>query len=90
MSEDIKIIKSYVWHGERCFFVSTIERDSSSMLGPTRFYETIVWEYDWDKPMRGAQIYMDGGLRGFLAMHFAICQRLHSTGNPEQQEREQS
>ncbi|MES2530460.1 MAG: hypothetical protein V4636_05455 [Pseudomonadota bacterium] len=49
---DSRDIKTYVWHGEQCYFVSTITRDSSCEAGH-RFSETIVWEYDWATGKRG-------------------------------------
>ena len=79
---DNRIIKSYVWHDGNCFFVSTIDRDSSSMYGG-RFAETIAWEYDWDKAERGEQIGMDGGAQGSITRHILMCQRLHDTGKVE-------
>ena len=83
---DKRLIKSYVWHGEDCFFVSTIYRGSSAMLGPRRFSETIVWKYDYEKAARGEQIYMDGGLEGSIRVHLSICDRIAKTGSPEEAE----
>lgn len=80
--EDERLIKSYVWHGDKCFYVSTIERDSSAMLGPGRFNETLVWEFDWDKNERNGLIGQDGGTIESLQQHFAMCERLYKTGSP--------
>ena len=80
---DQRIIKSYVWHGNNCFFVSTIERDSSAMLGPRRFNETIVWAFDWEKNESGELISTLGGSRGSIFTHLQVCQFLHDTGRPE-------
>ena len=50
MSDD-RIIKTYVWHGDKCFFVSTINRESSAAILPAlRYNETMVWEYNWGAP----------------------------------------
>lgn len=86
MAHDERVIKSYVWHEGKCFFVSTIERDSSAMLGPERYYETMVWEFDWKKNERGAWIAQEGCSRGFLREHFSMCERLHETGDPNKAE----
>ena len=51
-----RLIKSYVWHEGKCFFVSTIERDSSCMY-PSRFVEVMVWVFDWDTDKRGELIH---------------------------------
>ena len=83
---DERVIKSFVWHERRCFFVSTIERDSSAMLGPERYYETMVWEFDWEKNERGDLIAQEGCPRGFLKEHFHVCERLHETGSPKKRE----
>lgn len=60
--DDKRLIKSYVWHGDDCFFVSTIERDSSAAIKPPvpRFAETLVWEYDWDAVKRGHLVHQRG------------------------------
>lgn len=83
---DERIMRSYVWHGGKCFLVSTIDRDSSAMLGPKRFAETIVWEYDYEKDERGSQVFMDEGCQGSIQAHLKICERIHNTGTPEEPE----
>ncbi|HUS40475.1 MAG TPA: hypothetical protein VMX74_13565 [Pirellulales bacterium] len=75
------LIKSYVWHGNDCFFVSTIERDSSAMVAPPapRYAETIAWLYDYDDQSRIKQVGMDGSGPAF-SQHFAMCRQLYDTG----------
>lgn len=73
---DIPLWKSYVWHGEKCFFVSTIERTYDTPSGSVRGAETIVWEYDWDKGERGKIIHQTGG----IVDHQQICRCLFSEG----------
>ena len=80
---DTRLIKSYVWHGEECFYVSTIDRDSSAVLGPRRFAETIVWKFNWATQERTELISTHGGLAGSIFAHFQVCQFLHETGSPE-------
>lgn len=74
-------LKSYVWHDDKCFFVSTIERDSSARMPPpaSRFHETIAWEYDWETTERGAMVAQDGGGPAFR-QHYLICEQLFKTG----------
>lgn len=74
-------LKSYVWHGEQCFFVSTIERDSSACVTPApRYHETIAWVYDWDGAETvGDMIWMEGEGECF-AQHQHICEQLFRTG----------
>lgn len=83
MSDD-KIIKTYVWHADKCYFVSTIERDSSAMEGPSRYNETIVWEYRWDalegKDKRGALLHTDGEMTGSIRGHQRIVERIYEEG----------
>jgi len=57
---DERKLKSYVWHDDKCFFVSTIMRDSSAMNYPGRFAETMTWEYDWATNERGKIVDQDG------------------------------
>jgi len=83
MAENTRQLKSYVWcyHTDKCFFVSTIERDSSAMGEPParRFMETIAWEYDWDTRERGKQV-ADTGSGYVLDQHFEMCWQLYKTG----------
>ncbi len=81
---DERQIKSYVWHGTKCFFVSTILRESSAMGGPTHYNETVVWPYDWEKrECRHNSIYQDGDTAGSIRQHLKVCERIHHTGNPD-------
>lgn len=78
-------LKSYVWHGDQCFFVSTIERDSSACVEPPalRFLETMIWEFDWDASEKGELLYQNGSQS--LQQHLHLCETLHRTGElPEE------
>lgn len=79
---DKRLIKSYVWHEGKCFFVSTIDRDCSSMLGG-RFSETIVWEWDWENDKRKHIVYESGSIRGSIKEHQRICAELFANGKVE-------
>lgn len=81
--KDQPLIKSYVWRCEECFYVSTIERDSSAAAGPRRFVETIVWTFDWATNERGRQVFMDSDHCGSMATHARVCARIFKEGNPE-------
>jgi hypothetical protein len=85
MVPDERKIKSYVWHGDECFFVSTIERDSSAtMEAPaSRFHETLAWEYNWETTERGAIVMQDGSGEAF-AQHYRVCEHLFRCGNVAQ------
>ena len=84
---DNRVIKSYVWHKGKCFFVSTIERDSSSPAGPDRYNETMVWDFDWNTAKRNEHfIYQEEGPTESIYEHQQVCQRLFDTGSAEQQE----
>lgn len=77
---DDRMIKTYVWHGDKCFFVSTISRDSSAMLGPSRYNETLVWEYDWEKAERGQMLWQDEASVGSIRTHQLIVEFLFRHG----------
>lgn len=82
---DERVMKSYVWHGDQCFFVSTIERTSSAAADPSRFNETMVWTYDWDKRERGGVVHQDADSKGSIRIHMKVCQDFftHGKGNDE-------
>lgn len=86
MVPDERRMKSYVWHGDECFFVSTIERDSSALMDSpvSRFHETIVWEYDWKTKERGAIVAQEGGGPAF-EQHYRVCKQLFKTGKVEEE-----
>jgi hypothetical protein len=68
--------KSFVWHKEKCFFVSTIERTFDTYEGSIRGEETLVWEYDWEKSVRGKLLHQAGG----IIDHKQICHCLIAEG----------
>ena len=75
-----RVIKTYVWHKDQCFFVSTIERDSSAFGDTSRFNETIVWECDWATGKRGEILYTHGSGRGSIDRHLQICKEFYKNG----------
>lgn len=81
MASNDRVIKSYVWHGDKCFFVSTIERDSSAMIYEHRYNETIVWEYDWETSKRGELLFMGEDIRGSVNRHLEMCKELYCAGS---------
>ena len=80
------IWKSYVFHNNKCFFVSTIERDYETFAGILRGQETFVWKYDWDKRVRlGIEILHQGGR---ICDHQAVCRCLINWGEIPDEEDE--
>jgi hypothetical protein len=62
-----KVMQSYVWHDGKCFFVSTIDRQSSAALSQGGTYaETLVWDYDYEKRERGALVGQGEGATGSI------------------------
>lgn len=71
---DKPVCKSYVWYRDKCFFVSTIERNYDTYEGTIRGFETLVWDYDWVNTKRGELIYQAGGIQD----HQQICRYVYS------------
>ena len=88
--DDKTMVQTYVYHGDKAFFVSTIERDSSACVEapPPRFSETIVWSWDPKTRERGDIIFMDGGSRYSIREHQECVERIFRTGSPEKTEYE--
>lgn len=78
------LMKSYVLFEDRWFYVSTIDRESSSILGPDRYSETLVWEYDMVESNRGDLIGQGESYEGSIREHLNICRRLFETGKCEE------
>ena len=77
---DKRLLKSFVWHNDQCFFVSTIKRTSSAAItSPPRYNETMAWEFDWDKDERGKWI-VQTGCGGAIDQHYDVCEQLFQTG----------
>ncbi len=73
---DVPVWKSYVWHKDKCFFVSTIERTFETAAGSTRGHETLVWDYHWEKHECGKLLHQAGG----ISDHKQICHCLIAEG----------
>ena len=73
---DFPVWKSYVWHKDKCFFVSTISRIFDFYGGSGRGEETIVWEYDWEKGERGRMVHQGGSVKD----HQIICRCIIAEG----------
>lgn len=87
MSE--KIIQSYVWHGEKRFFISTINRETSSVLAAGHIYaETMVWEWDEKSPERGPLIWQGEDRKDSFHTHILACLNLHDNGSMAESETE--
>ena len=78
------IVQSYVWHGDKGFFVSTINRPSSAAAAYGRVYaETMVWEWDAKTRERGVIVGQDEAGEDSIRSHLAMVKRLHETGQCE-------
>lgn len=88
MQADTPQLISYVFHeaSGKCFFVSTVERDSSAAACyGSRYMQTIVWEYDWEKRQRGVMLHLTGDGPAWK-QHSRIIETLYRHGVPETDE----
>lgn len=76
---DERKLKTYVFHGDKCFFVSTIMRDSSAMGYPSRFAETMTWEFNWNTNERGEMVDQDGSGEVFQ-QHMRVVEDFYRLG----------
>lgn len=74
------VIQSFVWHNNKRYFISTIERDCSSLNVQTRYNETIVWDWPVGQEQRGTMLFMDEDIAGSISNHISICNRVYSSG----------
>jgi hypothetical protein len=76
-------MQTYVWHDGKLFFVSTIERASSSAYGPERYNETMVWECNPETRERHESfILQDEDGKGCIGTHQRICSDIYRSGEP--------
>ena len=82
MSDKTTMAQTYVWHKGRGFFVSTINRPSSSMECYGMLYsETMVWEWDEENRTRGNLIGQDEHAQDSIFAHQRMVQRIFDTGS---------
>ncbi len=75
------IIKSYVFHKDKCFFVSTISRESSAeALYGAKYHETLVWDYDYEKGEIKDIIHTGEASLGSISNHLKICEGFYKNG----------
>lgn len=87
------LIQTYVFYsneqaGDEAFYVSTIDRTSSSMYAG-RYAESIVWEWDSTTKQRGDIIHMGEGMEGSVRTHLSICEKLYKDGTMQTEEDEE-
>ena len=80
MKPDRKVIQSYVWRGSKVYFVSTIERDSSSLVVFERYNETMAWELDPKTLEKGDLVAEGSNARDYIREHLRFCEELHKYG----------
>jgi len=78
---------TYVWHGDKAYCASTINRESSALEGGT-YAETIVWTWDDKTRARGDMAWMGSCATGSIYTHQAVVERLFATGSPEEESNE--
>ncbi|MNR08095.1 hypothetical protein D3C85_1242370 [compost metagenome] len=74
-----KLIQTYVYFEDKCYFVSTIDRESSSMYGG-RYAETMVWEIDPKTNERMGFLYQDEDYEGNIRTHNNVCNMIFNEG----------
>lgn len=79
------IARTYVWHNDKCFAVSTINRASSAVAAYGHMYsETMVWEWDAAAGEAGRLIGQDDSWKDNIRQHIEIVQRLRDRGTMEE------
>lgn len=73
------LIQTYVWHGNTCFFVSTINRRCSSMIGGV-YAETFVFEWDDVNRKKGDIIAQHEAGMDSIYFHQKMVEWLYATG----------
>jgi hypothetical protein len=77
----MKLMQSYVFHKDQCFFVSTANRACSALGASDIIYaETLVWESNTRKFSQDRLIHQGEDRRDGLDTHFKICKQLFQTG----------
>ena len=76
----VTLAKSYIVHNNEWFFVSTIDRDSSSPYG-SRYAETMVWNLEGDiGSSRGDLLWQGEASQGSISEHQRIVEAIYTKG----------
>ena len=79
------LAQTEVLHGDKWFFVSTINRRSSAALAYGRIYsETLVWEWNRKTAKKGDMVGQDEHCEDSIFAHQRMVQRLFNTGKCEE------
>lgn len=82
-----KLAQTYVWNGDKAFFVSTINRQCSAVAYNGLYAETMVWEWDERRPnQRGALLWQGEAAEGSLRTHQRVVEKLAKDGIAEDPE----
>lgn len=82
MDEDFvneTLLQTHVWHNGDRFFVSTINRHCSSMIGGI-YAETIVFDWNVKESKRGKPIWQGEAGRDSIYTHQKTVENLYRTG----------
>lgn len=84
--KDKTLVQTYVWHGDKVFFVSTINRVSSAALANGATYsETLVWDCGANAGDKRRLIGSDSHLTDSIYAHQRMVQRIFDTGSCEKE-----
>lgn len=88
-----KIAQTHIYRDDGVYFVSTINRQSSSALAPDMWYaETMAWGpastnhlgiVGWPDG-RGPMVFQDSAGDGHFGGHVRVCQMIHQYGKDAQ------
>ncbi len=76
----IPLCKTEVFHDGKCYFVSTIDRESSATEGPRRFSETFVFACDDKNKKVDPMIHEADGPSMCLNTHYLIVEKIFKNG----------
>lgn len=75
------ICQSFVRHGTNWWFVSTINRESSAVLGPRMYAETMVWVWNNETDTRvPGVVHSDADRDGRISTHQAVVEKIYKSG----------
>lgn len=78
------LAQTYARHGNKWFYVSTVNRDSSAVEFNSRYAETLVWEYDPTTKFLGKLIGQFEDTENEITRHQDVVVKLHKTGKTQE------
>ena len=80
------LVKTYIHHKDKMFFVSTMNREASTLDYSAIYAETMAFEYDKNTKRVGKIVAQTSSAKDSIGGHIRVCAELFKTGEYQEDE----